>query len=304
MKLIDLDKLKTFYCAAMLQSISKAAKQMGLNQSSVSRQILSLEESLKKKLFHRQIGGLTLTKHGEILFRYASKALEDIKTAQTLIENDEHEVEGLLKIAVTIGVGTCYLSPYIEEFLQKYPNVRMTILASDEMPKLNLEEADVAIRPYIKNAEGLIQRPLIATSACLYASPDYLKKYGTPQTVDDLDAHRLIAFGNHPNHPFSEMDWHLKIGKSGNESREPYIQINLAKNRCSLAEAGLGIACISQEHPGLESTNLVRVLPNIKGSEIRAYYTYSQELENSKRVTALYDFLMESLPKVQNHNKN
>lgn len=304
MKLIDLDKLKTFYCVATLQSASKAAQQMGLSQSSVSRQILNLEEALNKKLFHRQIGGLILTKHGEILFRYAAKALEDIKTAQTLIENDESEVEGLLKLAVTVGVGTCYLSPFMEGFLKRYPNVRMTVLASDEMPKLNLEEADVAIRPYIEGAAGLVQRPLIATRSCLYASPDYLKKYGTPQTVDDLDNHRLIAFGNHPNHPFSEMDWHLRIGKSGNESREPYIQINLAKNRCSLAEVGLGIVCISQEHPELEKKNLVRVLPDIKGPEIRAYYTYSQELENSKRVLALYEFLVEHFPKTLNFNEN
>lgn len=295
MKNIDLDKLRGFYHVATLNSFSKAAERMNLNQSSVSRQILYLERILETKLFHRRGNTLQITKQGEILLKYTDEILKSIRTAQSILDDDEEVVKGPLRVSATVGMASLYIAPYIADFLVQHPDLKLTIIASDVEPQLKLDEVDVAIRPYNEEQPDLIQLPLFTTHSKLYASPEYLERFGVPKTAKDLDNHRLIAFGDSTNHPFSEVDWHLRIGRADGKVREPYIESNLAQNRCQLSEAGLGIISISVEHPGLKDMNLVEVLPNLKGPEISAYYTYAPELKNSKRISSFYEYLKKFL---------
>lgn len=292
---MEWDKLKTFYKVAKLGGFSKAAEHMHLTQSAVSRQIKAIEDRLQVSLFNRHGKQITLTRYGGVLFQYVSQMYDASEKAAYLISEDKGKAAGHLRIAATLGVASLYISPYIPTFLKAYPDISLSILASDDEPDLNLQHADIAIRPYVKGDNNLVQLPLLSTRPRLYASTEYLEKFGVPKTTSDLDQHRLIAFGSHTNHPFSEVDWHLRIGSPEGKVRRPFIQMNLAPNRCQFAEAGLGIVSISKEHPGIEKTNLIRVLPDIEGPEIKAYYTFSYELKSSIKIEILYEYLKKCL---------
>ncbi len=292
---IDWDKLRTFYFVANAGGFSQASPHLNLAQSTLSRTIQNLESELGFSVFIRHRNGILLTKEGEILLKAAKNIFSEIKLAIDDIESEIKEPQGSLRLVVSGGLLQFYVMPYISGFIKKYPKINLTLVAADSVPTLDLLEADVAIRPKLPERDDLIQRPLLTNHVQLYASKDYLNQFGTPKQPEDLDKHRLIAFGDHKEAAsFQGMNWHLTLGKSQGEVRIPYIQSNTPQGRLTLAEGGLGITAISAEHPGLSELGLIQVLPEIKGPTITSYYIYSKAHQNSKKIKVLEEYLLDN----------
>jgi DNA-binding transcriptional LysR family regulator len=297
---MDWNKLRVFYQVARSGSVTLAAEKLNVSQPALSRSIIALEDRLKTKLFQRYARGLILTKQGEILFKHVKKMFEEAEKARTEIQEEETEPQGNLKIIATGGLVNHFIVQYIPEFLRRYPKIHLNIVASDNIPEFDIRGVDIAIRPQIHGQEGLIQRHLFTNHIRLYASPEYLKKYGTPKIPQDLDNHRLISFGSHDEaRYFLPLNWHLTVEAPSDHVREPYIEVNTPHARLQLAEAGMGIAAISKEHPGIDQANLVEVLSDLPGPVVETYYIYSVQLKDSKRVKVFGDYLKESFA----HNK-
>jgi DNA-binding transcriptional LysR family regulator len=127
-------------------NFTRAGNKLGVNQSSVSRQISALEQELKVPLFHRHARGLILTEHGEVLF----KAAQDMRlrlegTRQQLTETSER-LTGELKVSATVGIGGIWLAQRLTEFLDLYPGVRIQLILTNDELDLSMREADIAIR--------------------------------------------------------------------------------------------------------------------------------------------------------------
>ncbi|MBX9804246.1 MAG: hypothetical protein K2Y18_00655, partial [Alphaproteobacteria bacterium] len=142
----------------------------------------------------------------------------------------------------------------------------------------------------------------IVPSREAYASPEYLEKFGYPQTVDDLNNHRLITFGTNTIRPYSDIDWLLRIGLPSGVVRKPYLSINSSKGASQLAEQGLGIVALSDEFPQIKKLNLLKILPEIQGPTIDLYYIYPHNLQHSKRVKVFGEYLEQHIP--QEYRKN
>jgi len=298
---IDLDKLKVFYYVARAKKFTTAAEFLNISQSALSRSIQQLEDRLGIKLFYRHPRGLTLTSQGEIMAPIIGKFLNDIEMATEKLYEEEKEPKGPFRIVASHGLINFFLLPYIPGFLELYPDVRLTFVANDAIPSLEFGEAHIMIRPYVHGTEGegLIQKHLITNHVGLYASKDYLEKFGVPKTPEDLDHHRLIAFGDHAEAAyFNAMNCHLTIGANPGCMREPFLQVNLPSARLYLAEEGAGVCAISKEHPGLENLKLVQVLPEVQLPTVESYYIYPKELEKSKKVIAFRDYLIEAFEKI------
>lgn len=298
---IGWDRLRYFYYVAKVGSLSDAEKLLNLTQSNLSRTIQNLEERIGYKLFIRWRGprkGLLLTEQGEILFNACKKIFADIETALIQIDKEKGEPQGPIRIRSTGGLVNSYLLKYIPAFLKLYPKITFTFIAKDPMPEFDFAEADVAIRPAVPGQPNLVQRYLFTNHIRLYASPDYLKKFGTPTYSKDLDYHRLIGFGRHQDaYDFQSLNWHLTVGAEMGQVRLPFIEVNTPLGRIQLASQGLGIAAISREHPGLEDYNLIEVLPDLPGETVETYYIYPMQLKDSKRIQILGDYLAEALKK-------
>src|ERR687884_164387 len=192
---MDWDKLKVFHAAAEAGSFTHAGEQLGLSQSAVSRQVSALEQELSVPLFHRHARGLILTEQGELLYRTAHDVLMKLEAARTKLTDSREKPHGELKVQTTVGLGVHWLTPRLAEFVDLYPDIRITLITTEQELDLAMREADVAIRLRLPTQPDLIQRKLFTMHFHAYASPEYLKRFGTPRSHEDLDHHRLLVLG-------------------------------------------------------------------------------------------------------------
>ena len=156
-----------------------------------------------------------------------------------------------------------------------------------------MREADVAIRMHPPKQPDLVQRHLMTIEWHLYASPEYLKKHGMPQRPEDLDAHKLVLFGDY-RPPVPDINWLAEVGRrpgnprralAGGEQRPGGGAGDPLRAR---HRRGVGF-------PDAEVQDLVRVLPDLKSPKVDVFFVYPEELRNSKRVAVFRDFLLARL---------
>jgi DNA-binding transcriptional LysR family regulator len=288
---MDWDKLRVFHAVAEAGSFTHAGESLNLSQSAVSRQISALEESLSVPLFHRHARGLILTEQGELLFRTAREVFAKLSMAEGLISESKDRPKGPLKITSSVAFGSSWLTPRIREFLDLYPEIQVTLVVDDSELDLSMREADVAIRMSPPRQPDLIQRHLVSVPTHIYAAPEYVKKHGMPQKPEDLDKHRVIVFGEDTRPPVQNVNWLLEAGTKPGQERKPILAVNNFYAILRGVLSGLGIAAladfIANEHP-----ELVRVLPELVGPPVEAYFVYPEELRTSKRISVFRDFLL------------
>ena len=288
---MDWDKLRVFHAVAEAGSFTHAGESLNLSQSAVSRQISALEESLSVPLFHRHARGLILTEQGELLFRTARDVFAKLSMAEGLISESKDRPKGPLKIQTTVALGSTWLTPRIREFLDLYPEILVSLVVDDAELDLSMREADVAIRMAPPRQPDLIQRHLVSIPVHIYAAPDYIKKYGMPQRIEDLDKHRMIVYGDDSRPPVQNINWLLDTGTNPGRERKPILTVNNFYGMLRAVVSGLGI-CALPDFMANEYTDLVRILPELTGPSVEAYFVYPEELRSSKRISVFRDFLL------------
>ena len=295
---IDWDKLRIFHVVSLAGSFTHAGDILGLSQSAVSRQIRSLEESLASSLFQRHPRGLILTEQGEILLITAKRLHENITKAETLLYENKQQPEGLLKVTTTVGFGSIWLTPHIAEFLDRYPQMKLSIIVGDKDLDLVTREADVAIRMTAPTQPELIQRKLFTSHLAIYASPKYLKLYGTPKNLKQLVNHRIVGFGRNLEVPFPEVHWLPDMLAKIKGDFKPSLTVNNIVGMVRAVENSVGIAALPtlmvQEFGGC-----VNILNELEGPSIKAYFVYPQELKSIKKVAIFRDFLLEKISDIR-----
>ena len=166
-------------------------------------------------LFHRHARGLILTEQGELLYRTAHEVFMKLEAARTKLTDSRERPNGELKVSTTPGIGVHWLTPRLGEFLDLYPDIHITLITSDEELDLAMREADVAIRLRQPTQPDLIQRKLFSVHFHAYASPDYLKRFGTPRTHEELDKHRILLLGGNVPPHFANRRWLVEVGRDG-----------------------------------------------------------------------------------------
>ncbi|HMB76697.1 MAG TPA: LysR family transcriptional regulator [Kiloniellaceae bacterium] len=291
---MDWDKLRIFHSVAEAGSFTHAGDQLNLSQSAVSRQISALEESLKVSLFHRHARGLILTEQGELLYRTAHEVFGKLSMVEALLTESKDRPKGPLRITTMVSFGATWLAPRLEEFMEAYPDIELALLLEDRELDLSMREADVAIRFKPPRQADLIQRLLMTVHIHAYASEDYVERYGAPKTVEDLDEHRIITYGDLGRAPVPEADWLLRIGREEQSGRIPALSINNVYGIRNAILAGAGIGALPNVMAN-ENASLVRVLPDVAGPEFDAYFVYAEEMRASKRIAVFRDFLLRKI---------
>jgi len=167
----------------------------------------------------------------------------------------------------------------------------VSIVVDDSELDLSMREADVAIRMSPPRQPDLVQRHLMSIKHHVYAAPEYLKKHGTPQTAEDLDKHRIIVYGRDVHPPTRTVNWLLEAGARPGYERQPILTVNNLTAIYRAIESGVGIAALP-DFVIPETANLVRILPDLNGSDTEAYFVYPEELRTSKRIAVFRDFLL------------
>lgn len=288
---MDWDKLRIFHAAAEAGSFTHAGEHLRMSQSAVSRQVSALERDLHVALFHRHARGLVLTEQGEMLFRTATEVMSKLMTAETLLSDATGKPTGDLRITSPVGLGTVWVTQRIREFMDLYPDIRIDLILADELLDLAMREADVAIWAREPEQSDLIRRSLGTMRVRAFASSNYVRRMGAPQTVDDIDRHRLVSYGGVPASHLSALRWLETVGRDGHDPRQPAFRTNSVVAMKYAIRAGVGIGLLP-DYLTEEDTDLVPVLNDVELPTMPVLFVYPEELKTSKKVQVLRDFLV------------
>lgn len=288
---MDWDKLRVFHAAAEAGSFTHAGEKLGLSQSAVSRQVSALESDLQVPLFHRHARGLILTEQGETLFRTVRDVVMKLDATRSRLSDSRERPRGELRVTTTVGIGTNWLTPRLGEFLELYPDIKLTVLLSDDELDLSMREADVAIRVREPVQSDLIRRRLFTMHFHAYAAPAYLKRFGEPKTLTDLDNHRILTYGSRAQNYLGNINSLHFAGRDPKDPRPSTLTVNNISALRRAVENGVGIAVLP-DYLALSDTGLVRILPQADMPENECYLVFAEELKDVARVRVFRDFLV------------
>jgi len=296
---MDWDKLRIFHAVADAGSLTHAGETLHLSQSAVSRQIRGLEESLNVILFHRHARGLILTEQGELLFDATRSMTRRLETAEARIRDSEDEVFGELRVTTTIGFGTLWLAPRLPALYDVYPDLKIDLMLEERVLDLPMREADVAIRMKEPSQADLVRRRLMTVQMKLYAAPEYLAKHGTPETLDDLESHRIISQNSSAPQVAASA---AMIRRLYERDISSHLRVNNYFGILQAVIHGLGIGVLP-DYLTEDFPNLVNVLPEDSSNEVPVYLAYPEELRQSKRVEAFREFVVDEVIAYRKRNK-
>ena len=288
---MDWDKLRIFHAVASAGSLTHAGETLHLSQSAVSRQIRSLEESLSTTLFHRHARGLILTEQGELLFDATNSMAKKLDAANARIRDSEEEIFGELRVTTTIGFGTLWLAPRLAKLYEKYPDLKIDLMLEERVLDLPMREADVAIRMKEPSQADLVRKRLIDILMKMYASPSYLEAHGTPETMSDLQNHRVIC----QNATSFQVNAGAQlIRQLQEEGVENFLTVNnyFGVLQGVIYDLGVGVLpdYLTRDFP-----DLVPVVPTALSREVPVFLAYPEELRHSRRVEVFRDFVQEEV---------
>lgn len=175
-------------------SFSAVARESHLAQSTVSKHIASLEQHLGVKLINRNTRQLTLTEPGQDFYAHCTHILDALEEAESSIRRDDTQLRGTLRISATATFGRLFILPFLWDFLAEHPLLNVDMVLEDRYVDLVKEGIDMAVRVGPLTDSSMIARPLGTSERVVVASPDYLRRYGEPQNLQDLASHDCLSY--------------------------------------------------------------------------------------------------------------
>ena len=291
---MDWDKLKIFHAVAEAGSFTSATVILNLSQSAISRQIQSLEEDLKVKLFERHARGLTLTENGEYVYKTAHEVISKLKEVETTLSDKKDKPSGKIVVTTVMSFGATWLTPRIQEFMDLNPEIEVELVFDNKELDLSTRQPDIGIFMRRPKQLNYIQKKLIDLKYHIYGSPKYLEKNGYPKTINDLNKHKFISFGKGAPSPVYNPDWALKLGMKDNKKRKTCMRVNSVYGLLLAVQRGVGLAALP-DYITVKQPNIVKVLPNVEGPITEAHFVYPASLKNVARITSFRNFLFSKI---------
>jgi DNA-binding transcriptional LysR family regulator len=288
-----LQELAVFVRAAESGSFSRAARELGLSQPSVSRIIGELEMRLGVTLLLRTTRRITVTDAGALFLDRAREILAEIEDAEDAARGVD-SLRGIIRLALPVVYGTREIIPRLPKFLDMHPMLRVEMTVSDARQDLIAEGADVAIRLGDLGDSGFGARRLETLERMLVASPGYLKVRATPKTPADLAAHDCIFgpgnFGRE-RWSFSHNGTEISVDVRGR------IHTNSGPGVFASVMSGLGVAMVStvMAGPEMKAGALVPLLRSYRLTPVDVHAVFPGGPRPSTKVRALVDFLAQDL---------
>lgn len=269
--MIDLEKLRSFYYVIREGSLLKAAGVLEKNHTTLSKHLTELEETYNVKLFVRKRKRLELTDKGQELFKLAQNTIPNLENGAAEILAPTQAQPNSLRIITTTGIMGVWVVRKVKLLAEEFPELKIAIITTNADIDFDSSKADVGILQK-QTSKGLSQKKIHTLHARLFANPEYLKKHGTPKSLDELQHHRLISFYSDYEGNVGNVDWHLKKGLPDHTLRESQLSINSGILVYEAGDQGLGIITMLEEFEYLKNSNLVPILPHEQGPSFDIFY--------------------------------
>lgn len=283
MERTDLNDIALFAATVQAGSLSRAAEQLCLPKSRLSRRLTVLEESLGSKLMDRTRSGVRLNELGESFYRHAQMMLDCAEQAVGSVRQSLDVPQGVLRVSVSLEVQRGILEPHLADYLRRYPEVALEVVVENRRISLIQDGIDIALRVGAPVQEDVVARQLAGFAFGLYASADYLAAHAPLETPENLAQHALL-------HKFDGSDWLLRRGIERYHLRaKKRVSANDAFLLARLAAAGEGIALLP-DLPAL-TNGLQRVLPEWATESLPLYALYYKNRGFAPTVRSFIEWL-------------
>jgi len=289
------DDIRIAYQVAESGSLSRAGERLGMNHSTVLRHINRLEQQLGHKLFIRHQRGYRLTDAGQLLLEKMHPIVADMRRLQGTLSTLDASPSGTLRIS-TVSDFSPFFTPLLHAFRQEFPQIRVQIVATDDVLSLARGDVHVAIRMGSEPREpDLIARPLLPVQMHYCASGNYIERHGLPRSMADINRHW----------------WALPTGEKQRisgirqllEKLDPdqiAFQSNSFNDILSAVKEGMGIGPVG----GLQRladtmSGLKQVEFGLSAEPSLMWFVYHKDMRRSARVQALQEFILQRLPEMQ-----
>lgn len=286
-------EMRAFVAVVDAGSFVRAADALDLSKTAVSRLVGELEARLGARLLHRTTRRLSLTPEGEVFHERCRQLLAGVEEAEAELTAQSGEAIGQLRINVPVTFGLLHLAPLWPAFMALHPKVALDVTLSDRMVDLVDEGYDLAVRIARLQASSLVSRQLTSTRLVLCASPEYLRRHGTPAHPADIAQHAVISYTL-----LASGDQWTFDGPQGPVSVKvaPRMRTNSGDTYCAAALQHQGIVLQPSFLVGahLDAGALVEVLPAYRSIELGVYAVYPSRKHLTPKVRALIDFLVDA----------
>lgn len=281
-----------FITVATEGSFARAADRLGVGRSAVSRSVQKLENQLGARLFSRTTRSTSLTSEGELFFENCRPGVDRILQAlEEMRDLREGPPRGQLRISSTHGFGRKVLAPLMAEFRLRYPGIGIELMLDERTVDLAVDRIDVAFRDGRLDDCQVIAKQLIPMQMIVCASPDYARRHGLPQTIEELEAHacinRRLANGRMEG-------WNFKVdGRPHSVMPQGDIVLNDDDLMMHAALEGQGLAQMPayQVCDALRSGALVTCLGQFAPDDRGHYLCYLSRQQLPKRIRVFIDFV-------------
>lgn len=292
--------MRLFVKVAELQSFTRAAEQLGVPKASATTTIQELEDVVQAKLLHRTTRTVALTSEGEAFFERCKDLLSDVEEMESMFQVGSSELKGKIRVDMTSSLAKDVLIPQLPRFFALHPQIEVELVGTDRKVDLIREGIDLTIRGGpLEPGLSAIELDLGEVKIVNAASPAYLKRFGKPKTLAELEHHQLVqyvsAFGQTPD-TFEYFDGE----KTRHVRMKSCITVSSVDAYKAAALAGLGI-CQNPRvgiRKHLERGELIEILPKFRPEPGRgAKIVYPQRRFLAKRVRAFIEWVTPVLQK-------
>ncbi|MDN3391852.1 MAG: LysR family transcriptional regulator [Enterobacterales bacterium] len=283
-----LTTMKTFLAVVQEGSFSKAADKLDISPQLVSKYISALEDNLRTRLLHRTTRKVSVTEAGNQYYQRCQQVIIDIEDMENSLNNLSENVSGVLSISAPMSFGTKHLAGLLVDFQKQYPNLKLDLRLTDQYVDIVEQGIDIALRIGVLKNSTLIAKKIAPIRLAVFASPDYLERHGTPQTLLDLQSHNYLRYSH--SEPTKRL---FGVNELKSELK---LESNFVANNGDLllntAIAGGGIAMQPTFIAGeaLAQGKVVRILNDYEPDPMGLYMVYANRQFLPSKVRSFVDF--------------
>lgn len=286
--MLDWGDLRFVLAIARSGSALRAAKALGVNQTTVTRRMAELEATLGAALFERRQSGYHLTALGQRFAETAARVEDEVSGLVNSVYADHRALTGRVRVTTPEMLANLLITPWLRTFRQEHPAITVELIADDRHLDLARGEADVALRATIRRPEplqgaGIVARKLARVGWSIYCSRAYAEEHGAPQSLEALDGHPIVALDENMAHLpgprlLARLAAHSRISARSNNLTNLVLTLKAVHGIATLP-------CIG----GDADPDLVRCLPPIPELESDLFLVLREEVKSSTHVRAFAD---------------
>lgn len=293
----QLDQYRIFLRVAELGGFSRAAAALGLPKASVSTAVRRLEAALGAQLLHRTTRRVQLTREGALFLERCRDLLGEAEELQALFREEPALLRGRVRVGMSGSMAARLVMPRLGAFLQAHPGLEIELGAGERRVDVVREGYDCVVRTGAVVDPSLVARPLGLAPVVNCASPDYLRRHGTPRALDELAGHWLVHFAGSFGQRPTGFEYPLPGGGYASLEMAGAVTVDGGEAYTGAALAGLGLIQVPRlgVAAALADGRLVEVLPQLAPEPMPVTLLYPQQRHLPRRVREVMDWLAQVL---------